>query len=93
MGNAAWPEHQVAWTNMELVVTDPNHMFSLEHVPQFIFVLMNMQRRVEWVGLFDDRERSAGRVGGGLDYELCTAEAETFTAFSIEFETARLSHA
>jgi hypothetical protein len=84
--NAARSERNLAGTDMELIVAHLDYVLTFEHVPQFVFVLMNVKRRVERIDFFNDGERSAGRICGGPDYELGIAESEAFTATCIKFE-------
>ena len=77
---------------MELLIAKLNNVFAFEYVPQFVLVLMNVKRRVERLDFFDDGERSASRIRGRPDDELCIAELEAFTAICINFEAASLFH-
>jgi hypothetical protein len=90
--NAARSERNLAGTDMELIVAHLDYVLPFEHVPQFVFVLMNVKRRVERVDFFNDGERSAGRIRGGPDYELGIAESEAFTPTRIEFEARNPCH-
>jgi hypothetical protein len=64
--NAARSERNLAGTDMELIVAHLDYVLPFEHVPQFVFVLMNVKRRVERVDFFNDGERSAGRSAEAL---------------------------
>lgn len=76
---------------VKLIVAHLDYVLPFEHVPQLVLVLMDVERRVEWVDLLDDGKQAASRVGGGLDDELCTAESEALTAVSVDLETRACS--
>jgi hypothetical protein len=92
MRNAARPEDYPARADMKLVIANLNNVLSFEHVPQFVFILMDVKRGVERVNFFDDGDRSASRIGRRLYDEICVAESEAFTAVCIELEAGDPCH-
>jgi hypothetical protein len=77
---------------MKLVVADLDYVLAFEHVPQLVFVLMDVEWSIEGISLFEHRERSASGIGSGSDHEVSVAESEALSAICFDFVTASLSH-
>jgi len=60
VGHLSRAEDQVTWPRLELRATDREDMLTLEDVEELIVTVVDVQRRVERVDLFDDRERASG---------------------------------
>ena len=71
-------------TGVELLFADLEHVLAFEHVEQLILVLVNVKRRVERRDLFDDAERTACRIRGGLDDYLRIAEPKALSVGGVE---------
>jgi hypothetical protein len=82
--DAARGEHEPVGAGLELLVADLEDVLPFEHVEQLVLVLVNVERRVDGFVLLEDRECSAGGVGGGLDDDLHLAEPQAFSAFGLE---------
>jgi hypothetical protein len=70
-------EDQVTRPCLELGATDREDMLTLKDVKELIVIVVDMQRCVERVDLFDDRERAAGGLSGSPDRELHAGIVET----------------
>ena len=84
MRDAARGEHEPAGAGPELLIADLEDVLAFEHVEQLVLVLVNVQRRVYGFVLLEDRECSAGGVGGSLDHDFHVAEAQAFSAVGLE---------
>jgi hypothetical protein len=60
MGHLSGAEDEVTWRRLELRATDSEDMFTFEDVEKFIVAVVDVQRRVERVDLFNDRESASG---------------------------------
>ena len=92
MRYAPRPESHVAGTGMELVVANLDYVLSFEHVPQFVFVLVNVEGSVERRDFFYDAKGTASSRARGSNDELGIAEPQTFTAICSGLVAAGLSH-
>ncbi len=78
-------EYDAAGTGLELLVSDLEHVVSFEHVEQLVLVLVDMERRVEWLDLLDDGECAVSRVSRRLYDELGVAELEALAGITVEY--------
>jgi hypothetical protein len=92
MRYAPRPESHVAGTGMELVVANLDYVLSFEHVPQFVFVLVNVEGSVERGDFFYDAKGTASSRARGSNDELGIAEPQTFAAVCSDLVAAGLSH-
>ena len=59
-------------------------MLSLDHVEELVLVRVDVQRRVEWVDLFDDREGTGRALRARLDEEHRSREGQTLAAARVD---------
>jgi hypothetical protein len=59
VGDASGAEDQITWPRLELCAADGEEVLALQDEKQLIVIVVDVQRRVEGVDLFDDRERAA----------------------------------
>jgi hypothetical protein len=85
----AGAEDQVTRPCLELGATDREDVLTLKDVKKLIVIVMDMQRCVERVDLFDDRERAAGGLSRSPDRELHAGIVETLPASCLDFVSRR----
>src|SRR3990170_3756880 len=92
MRNAARGKGHFTGTHMKLILANLNDVLAFKHEPKFVFVRVNVKRRVERIDFFDDGESAASRIGRDPDEEVRTAESEVFTALCTDLEAANVFH-
>jgi hypothetical protein len=82
-------EHDCAGSRGKLLLTDSEHVVPLDHVEELVLVRMNVERSVERVYLFDDREGTSGRLRARFDQEGRSRERQALSSRRIEVVTVR----
>jgi hypothetical protein len=79
-------EHDCTGTSGKLDLTDSEHMLSLDHVEELVLIRVDVERSVERIFLFDDRECTSGGLGARFDKENRSRKRQTFASRGSEMK-------
>ena len=77
-------EHYGAGTRGKLVLTDLEHVLPLDHVEEFVLIRVYVEGGIERIYLFDDRERTSGRLRARFDQEDRSRERQALSSRRVE---------
>ena len=79
-------EHDCTGTCGKLVVTDLEHVLSLDHVEELVLIRVYVKGSIERIHLFDDRERTSGGLCARFDEEDRSRKRQAFSSHGGEME-------
>ena len=85
-GTCRGGEHDCTGTCGKLVVTDSEHVLSLDHVEELVLIRVYVKGSIERIHLFDDRERTSGGFCARFDEEVRSRKRQTLSSHCGEME-------
>ena len=79
-------EHDCTGTGGKLVLTDSEHVLSLDDVEELVLIRVYVERSIERIFLFDDRERTSGGLRTRFDKEYRSRKRQAFSSRGSEME-------
>ena len=79
-------EHDGAGTCGKFVLTDLKHMLSLDHVEKLVLIRVDVERSIERIYLFDDRERTGGGLRARFHEQNRARKRQAFSSRASEME-------